>query len=817
MNLSRVLATLSLSVLALAQPACVTDPDDSTLPIGQDESALSTSLVALHVWWSPTQGDYRTTADPAWIGSRGAARSGYLWVGTAGKVFAPGTPPPGTLPLYQWFNATRGDYFLTSDPAWAATTPGTLRGGYSFVRREGHLFPTARASTLKLTSWWHGGREDNLTTSAPAWDAALGGSSGGYAHYRDEGYVVIGSVDDVSSDVMERSDFNVGGMKVAGRAATGTRLTLGIMLDYSDKQFSDPTTLSRNLVGPAFPNVRAYYSEVSQGRYSINLGSVAGPYRIADDAATPGDESKLPCAVEPTTCSGLAWAVLQTTAALCGGATCFVGPQNGGGGAVLASSAGAGFEHELAIVDIDGAPLKDGDRIRIRASEGQYLRAVNGGGGAVLADTLTPGGDAVFILQRQAGAGNVVETGDQVSFKTSTGAHYLQAVGGGGGAVDARATTRQLFRLSEGMSVGHILRDAVRRAVAGGVDLGRFDVDGNHIVTDGEFALIVMVPQQVGASASTRTVAGVGGCFDAGRGYQVCGQGSLVMENSGFATVAHEMTHLLGAWDLYPPFCSNSNVTLMGCTAGNLTYHLDPWHKMNLGWALPRIHRLDQPAAVVRLAAPGRSPTISDNSRPVLLYDPRLSGGRTRYLLVEYRDQAGYDANVPARGLVVWDVRLSGPNGNPMLYGPAGAQGWEVVALPSPTGSGLVWPLGSAGTPRWQDGTSSGVTLRATASTSNEVVLEWRPDFAPRVDASTLDHAVPGVRVTMTGVFGAADSATDWVELQSGSARYRATIRVLSETQVGFDVPTAPRGTYDVVFHDGWSDALSNTLRFTVD
>ena len=72
---------------------------------------------------------------------------------------------------------------------------------------------------------------------------------------------------------------------------------------------------------------------------------------------------------------------------------------------------------------------------------------------------------------------------------------------------------------------------------------------------------------------------------------------SLAGEETSFTNIVHELSHLLGAIDLYGSNCLSQNVSLMGCTAypnpdDRQSYHLDMWHKMQLGWVRPRVRSL---------------------------------------------------------------------------------------------------------------------------------------------------------------------------------------------------------------------------------
>lgn len=81
--------------------------------------------------------------------------------------------------------------------------------------------------------------------------------------------------------------------------------------------------------------------------------------------------------------------------------------------------------------------LRSGSRVRLRASNGQYVVAVGNGGGAVRANQPRRGPRGLFTLVDHNG-GPCVASGDTVSLHTSDG-FYLRAARGGGGDLDATA------------------------------------------------------------------------------------------------------------------------------------------------------------------------------------------------------------------------------------------------------------------------------------------------------------------------------------------------------------------------------------------
>src|SRR5204863_9506412 len=74
------------------------------------------------------------------------------------------------------------------------------------------------------------------------------------------------------------------------------------------------------------------------------------------------------------------------------------------------------------------------------------------------------------------------------------------------------------------------------------------------------------------------------------RPVQVCvGNVAMVGHHASFSTFCHELSHRLGTIEMYGEGGrENIFYTLMGATIigydDQRTFHLDPWHKLLLGW-----------------------------------------------------------------------------------------------------------------------------------------------------------------------------------------------------------------------------------------
>lgn len=119
------------------------------------------------------------------------------------------------LPLYSWWNRSRTDNYITTDPRWGSHPKGLVfrnhhirnqrqKEGYSMYRLEGMLFNPRRtqpSGTVPVYSWWNRARKDNFTSTDPRWsipseEVVWKGehienvrTKEGYSVYRLEGYI----------------------------------------------------------------------------------------------------------------------------------------------------------------------------------------------------------------------------------------------------------------------------------------------------------------------------------------------------------------------------------------------------------------------------------------------------------------------------------------------------------------------------------------------------------------------------------------------------------------------------------------------------
>jgi M6 family metalloprotease-like protein len=157
----------------------------------------------------------------------------------------------------------------------------------------------------------------------------------------------------------------------------------------------------------------------------------------------------------------------------------------------------------------------------------------------------------------------------------------------------------------------------------------------------------------------------------------------------GLHISCHELAHLLGTIDLYGVWGGDDQdlhkqLSVMGAGSPARPVHLDPWHKLQLGWCEPRIIPLRDANPEVIPAAQMQHPNA-----PLLYYDP--DEGTQEYWLLEYRTRT---ASVPSTfeaqvgeggdGLLIWHI-YQNPDHSAPLYGvvayPDASSGWRECVL----------------------------------------------------------------------------------------------------------------------------------------
>jgi M6 family metalloprotease-like protein len=264
-----------------------------------------------------------------------------------------------------------------------------------------------------------------------------------------------------------------------------------------------------------------------------------------------------------------------------------------------------------------------------------------------------------------------------------------------------------------------------RIAAKTGYNFAQWDDSRDGFVDQQELSLMVIGNN--GQTSGANRQIGSGGQLIAGQNVTVRGRVASLDHRASFMTFVHELSHSMGTIDLYGNNCWSSGLSLMTCTIyaatdDRRTFHLDPWHKMRLGWLRPRIFTLAG-GGIATLAASH----IESQNTPVILYDP--GRGTSEYLMVEFRNnqvEAGHhdinltDSSSPtpftgaASGMAVWHIAPGAP------------QVYHEGATTLVAGGSALW---NQITPvlRWRDGTATITRLNplGTISEGRELVFEW--------------------------------------------------------------------------------------------
>ncbi|MCS7006596.1 MAG: CARDB domain-containing protein [Thermoleophilia bacterium] len=219
----------------------------------------------------------------------------------------------------------------------------------------------------------------------------------------------------------------------------------------------------------------------------------------------------------------------------------------------------------------------------------------------------------------------------------------------------------------------------IEAAARAGFDFARFDTNGDRCVGVEELTILTIfsAPPAVPGARRGGQTDGAPRLVDVGRGLRTCSRVAGAGEAASAATFAHEVAHTLGAVDIYGSN-GNRNVgySLMAATItptddDRWTTHLDPFHKMRLGWLRPVVLTTEATGCfqvrAVELRPSGSTP------QAYLVYDP--DRGTDEFFLLEHRFPLPLNYHgdpflrgaftLPDQGLGIWWVK-TGDDGLPL-------------------------------------------------------------------------------------------------------------------------------------------------------
>jgi M6 family metalloprotease-like protein len=192
-------------------------------------------------------------------------------------------------------------------------------------------------------------------------------------------------------------------------------------------------------------------------------------------------------------------------------------------------------------------------------------------------------------------------------------------------------------------------------------DFKSHDDNGDGQVTRDELLILLILNEEGGAVRDAGHVPAHGVSSIAWEGYA-----AMQMDTAGLETGCHELSHLLGAVDLYGLWGGgeqrmNQQLSVM---SSGLCLH-DSWHRMQFGWLQPMLEVLSDGGRFRLYGTQLEQPMSS-----VLLYDP--GRGSKEFFLLEYRTRTSsgggqYEVGLPEDGLVIWHV-YQDANQEPVQY-----------------------------------------------------------------------------------------------------------------------------------------------------
>ncbi|MCA8958529.1 MAG: hypothetical protein KDC87_20800, partial [Planctomycetes bacterium] len=475
----------------------------------------------------------------------------------------------------------------------------------------------------------------------------------------------------------------------------------------------------------------------------------------------------------------------------------------GGGGLRIGGATSVGDPSRtpwevFALKDLNGGRLQHGDLVAIKTASGHWWRQQ---GQYVNADAIRLGLGTFFFVYKASGSG-AIEQNDRFHLVAMNG-YYVRALGN---VTTANATsplsygTFTMQRTSvDSMRLGQELVTQTR--LSWGASFRALDTDRNGVLEAHECVLAMYFADLIGDGGahrgfSTSTVPGESGL-------RISTSLLYLYDRTNISTITHELTHTLGTDDVYGSGGRyNYRVSLMGATIdGNptLRVHLDCWHRMRLGWVVPRIIPMVgyNGAEVLRAVS---SNVASWENRPIILYDPgRYSlGSRSgEFFMLEARTRVSgyYDESLATEGLAVWQIKTN--SAGQLLAITEGKSLLVQSADGRRDGSTLFQEQDGVITPRYYDGQAAAVRLRVS-----------RP-YATQPERMVVEISRDGAMVpVITGVSGSltvGSTLNVFGELSPQSGAYPLVLMNVAGGGGSFSLSPTRHGTYWSVTIPSWA------------
>ena len=200
--------------------------------------------------------------------------------------------------------------------------------------------------------------------------------------------------------------------------------------------------------------------------------------------------------------------------------------------------------------------------------------------------------------------------------------------------------------------------EVAEKLVKSGFDLSNFDANNDGIVD----ALIIIhagnAQESTGKSTDIWSFKdSMNYSYPAITPYKIVDY-MVLAETSPLGTFCHEFGHILGLPDLYNTLSGNSTCgkwDLMDAGGwtddGNTPSHLSAWCKKYLGWGNENI--IEEKMSNLKITPTETIDNYSDNNE---FYKINIFGNSKEYFLLEYRNQTGFDSQLPDKGMLVWHI-----------------------------------------------------------------------------------------------------------------------------------------------------------------